>query len=128
MSVPGVGEVTAFLFKAVIDEPSRFRKSTDVGAYLGLTPRIHSSGEKFARHHRISKAGNQDLRTALFLASMSHMYRYRGESEIKKWGESVAARRGGKVAIVAVARKMAVVLHRIWTTGESFRTQEIACA
>lgn len=120
MTAPGVGALTALTFRAAIDEPARFPKSRSVGVHLGLTPRTRQSGEKETRGG-ISKMGDESARTALFLAAIAQMRRSTKTSWLKTWGEQVAARRGRKKAVVAVARKLAVTLHSMWMNETEFR-------
>ena len=128
MTVPGVGAVTAVTFLAVIDDPSRFQHSRDVGAHLGMTPRRYASGET-DRNGSISKTGDALMRTTLYQASLALLTRSKRWSTLKAWGMAVAKRRGLRRAIVAVARKLAIVMHRIWADGTEFRwTREEAAA
>jgi transposase len=120
MTAPGVGALTALTFRAAIDEPRRFTRSRNVGVHLGLTPRTRQSGEKETRRG-ISKMGDESARTALFLAAITQMRRSTRPSWLKTWGEQVAARRGRKKAVVAVARKLAVTLHSMWVNETEFR-------
>ena len=110
MTVPGVGPLTALAFRATIDQPSRFRGSRDVGAHLGLTPRRYQSGETDVQG-----------RIALYEAAHSLLIRSTKWSALRAWGMSVAKRRGMARARVAVARKPAVILHRMWADGTEFR-------
>ena len=119
MSVPGVGPVTALAFISTIDDPHRFKKASDVGAYLGLTPRRYQSGE-LDRTGRISKRGDSLMRTYLFEAANVLLKVVRRSSPLKSWGMKLAKRIGAKKAKVAIARKMAVILHCIWTDGTQF--------
>ena len=119
MSVPGVGVVTALAFRHTIDDPTRFRSAQTVGAYLGLTPRRKQSGE-MDFNGRISKWGDRLLRTYLFEAASVLLHRTQRWSALKAWGTRLMKRVGAKKAKVAVARKIAVVLHCIWTDGTSF--------
>jgi hypothetical protein len=111
MTVPGVGPVVAPTFKAGVDDPARFARSRAVGARFGLVPRKHQSGE-VDRTGRISKVGDATVRTALFEAANVMLSRTVRASALKAWALRVAAGRGGKRAKVALARKLAVVLHR----------------
>ena len=120
MTAPGVGALTALTFRAAIDEPARFTRSRSVGVHLGLTPRTRQSGDKETRGG-ISKMGDEAARTALFLAAITQMRRSTRASWLKTWGEQVAARRGRKKAVVAVARKLAVTLHSMWLNETEFR-------
>jgi transposase len=119
MTVPGVGPLTALAFRATIDRPDRFRKSRDVGAHLGLTPRRYQSGETDVQG-RISRCGDELARTALYEAAHSLLIRGSKWSALRAWGMNIAKRRGMARARVAVARKLAVILHRIWTDGSEF--------
>ena len=119
MTVPGVGPLTALAFRATIDQPERFRKSRDVGAHLGLTPRRYQSGETDVQG-RISRCGDELVRTALYEAAHSLLIRS-PKSALRAWGMSIAKRRGMARARVAVARKLAVILHRMWADGSEFR-------
>ncbi|MBK1660673.1 IS110 family RNA-guided transposase [Paracraurococcus ruber] len=120
MTVPGVGPLTALAFRATIDQPDRFRRSRDVGAHLGLTPRRYQSGETDIQGH-ISRCGDELARTALYEAAHSLLIRSSKWSALRAWGMNVAKRRGMARARVAVARKLAVILHRIWADGSEFR-------
>jgi len=120
MTVPGVGPLTALAFRATIDQPDRFRKSRDVGAHLGLTPRRYQSGETDVQG-RISRCGDELARTALYEAAHSLLIRSSKWSALRAWGMAVAKRRGMARARVAVARKLAVILHRMWADGSEFR-------
>jgi transposase len=120
MSVPGVGPITALAFQAAVDDPSRFRRSRSVGAYFGLTPRRHASGE-IDWTGRISKCGDTMVRTYLFEAAGVLLTRVQKWCALKAWGLRLARRAGFKKAKVAVARKLAVILHRMWLEGTDFR-------
>ncbi len=120
MGIPGVGPVTALAFKTAVDRPDRFRRSSDVGAHLGLTPRQHQSGE-IDRRGRIAKNGDGLTRTALFAAANVMLTRSTQWTSLKHWGVSIARRSSLKKAKVAVARKLAVIMHRMWKDGTSFR-------
>jgi transposase len=119
MSVPGVGVITALAFRHTIDDPTRFRSAQAVGAYLGLTPRRKQSGE-LDFNGRISKWGDRLLRTYLFEAASVLLHRTQRWSALKAWGIRLMKRVGAKKAKIAVARKIAVILHCIWTDGTSF--------
>jgi transposase len=120
MTVPGVGPLTALAFRATIDQPGRFRKSRDVGAHLGLTPRRYQSGETDVQG-RVSRCGDELARTALYEAAHSLLIRSSKWSALRAWGMAIAKRRGMARARVAVARKLAVILHRMWADGSDFR-------
>jgi len=120
MTVPGVGPIAALSFRAGIDDPLRFKKSRTVGAYLGLTTRRWQSGT-IDRQGRITKQGDRDVRTALCEAAASLLLRGKRWSSLKAWGLRLAKRTSMMNAIVAVARKLAVILHRMWVDGTKFR-------
>ena len=129
MGVPGVGPLTALAFRATIDRPERFRRSRDVGAHLGLTPKRYQSGETDVQGG-ISRCGDELARTALYEAAHSLLVRSRRWSSLRAWGMQAARRRGMARARVAVARKLACVLHRMWADDAEFRwgKQETASA
>jgi len=120
MSMPGVGAVVALTFQAAMDDPGRFAHSRSVGAHFGLTPRRYSSGE-IDRSGHISKCGDEMVRTALYEAATTLLCRVARWSALKAWAVRIAKARGLKRARVALARKMAVVLHRMWQDGTEFR-------
>ena len=120
MTVPGVGPVVALTAMTGIDDPARFPRSRSVGVHFGMTPRKYASGE-VDRNGPISKCGDELVREALFQAAHTLLTRTKRWSTLKAWGMQVAKRRGLRRATVAVARKLAVVLHRMWATGEDFR-------
>jgi transposase len=119
MTVPGVGPITALCYLATIDDPSRFKKSRSVGAYVGLTTRRYASGET-DRTGRISKCGDEMLRSYLYEAANVLLTRVAKWSALKAWGMRIAKRRSMNKARVAVARKLAVILHRMWVDGTEF--------
>jgi transposase len=119
VTVPGVGAITALTFLTTIDDPARFRRSSDVGAFLGLTPRRYQSGEVDLAG-RISKAGDRPARSLLFEAANALMTRARHESSLRTWGLKLSAKIGSRRAKTAVARKLAIILHRIWLDGTEF--------
>lgn len=119
MSVPGVGPMTALAVMTALDDPTRFSKSASVGAYLGLTPRRHQSGES-GWTGRISKRGDPLARHMLYEAANSLMVRVRAPSPLKSWALTLARKAGPKKARVALARKLAVILHRLWIDGTTF--------
>jgi transposase len=120
MTMPGVGALTALTFKTAIDDPARFTASKMVGAHFGLTPRKYQSGETDVTG-AISKVGDGMARTALYEAAQVMLTRVAGFSTLKRWAMNVAKRRGMKRAKVALARKLATVLHRMWVDGTDFR-------
>jgi transposase len=119
MTVPGIGPITALCFKATIDDPTRFKRSRSVGAYVGLTTRRHASGE-IDWTGRISKCGDAMLRSYLFEAAGVLLTRVPKWSTLKAWGMRLAKRNGLRKAKVAVARKLSVILHRMWIDGTEF--------
>lgn len=119
MSVPGVGPITALTFKSVIEDPGRFRRSADAGAYAGLAPRRSQSGER-DYHGRISKAGDPMLRSALYEAANNLLVRVKRPFALQTWGRKLAETKGHKRARVAVARKLAALLHRLWQSETDF--------
>jgi transposase len=127
MGVPGVGEITALSFKAAVDDPARFKSSRTVGAHFGLTPRRFQSGEK-DNPGRISHAGDADVRATLYAAANAMLMRSIAWSSLKAWGVRLMKTKGRRRAIVAVARKIAVVLHRMWVDGSDFRRGSEAAA
>ncbi len=120
MTAPGVGPMAALAFKAAVDDPSRFKSSRIVGAHFGLTPRRFQSGEKDQTGH-ISRAGDADVRAALYSAANSLLMRTKAPSHLKTWGMRLVRTRGRRRATVALARKLAVILHRMWADGTEFR-------
>jgi transposase len=119
--IPGVGPVAALTFKAAIDDPARFAKSKTVGAHFGLTPKREQSGTSVDHDGHISRRGDGEVRTALYEAANAMMTRSQKHCAVKAWGLRLAAKRGHKRALVAVARKLAVIMHRMWLDGSEFR-------
>ena len=127
MTMPGVGAIVALTVKSAIDDPDRFRSSKDVGPWAGLTPRREQSGERDIIG-QITRAGDVGLRTALYQAA-TVMLNCGRSSWLTAWALRVAGRRGKKRATVALARRIGVVLHRMWRDGTEFRfTREEAMA
>lgn len=120
MSVPGVGPVTALAYRTAVENPARFARSRDVGAHFGLTPRRYASGET-DRTGGITKCGDRMVRALLCEASNVLLTRVQRWSWLKRWGVDVARRRGKLRAQVAVARRLAVILHRMWIDGTTFQ-------
>ena len=120
MSVPGVGPITALTFKSSIEDPGRFARGRDAGAYAGLVPRRFQSGERDTKG-RISKAGDPMLRSALYEAANNLLARVKRPSHLQTWGKALAATKGAKRARVAVARKLAILLHRLWRSDTIFQ-------
>ena len=125
MTTPGVGEIVALTYVSAIDDPSRFRSSKAVGAHFGLTPKKYQSGETDMTG-RISKIGDGGVRTALYEAANVILTRPVKGSTLKSWGMRVAARAGMRKAKVALARKLAVVLHRMLVDGTEFLADKAA--
>jgi transposase len=119
MSVPGVGPITALTFKSAIEDPGRFKTSADAGAYAGLVPRRNQSGMR-DYNGRISKAGDPMLRSALYEAANNLLVRVKRPFALQTWGRKLAETKGHKRARVAVARKLAALLHRLWQTETEF--------
>jgi transposase len=119
MTVPGVGIVTAIAFVTAVDDPAKFIKSKSVGAYLGLTPRRYQSGATDT-NGRIFRCGDPLVRSYLYEAATVLLTRVRKGSALQTWGLRLVYRAGLKKARVAVARKLAVILHRMWSTGAAF--------
>ena len=120
MTAPGVGPITALTYKAGVDDPTRFSRSRTVAAHFGLTPRRFQSGEIDFDGH-ISRAGDVDVRSTLYVAANSMLTRSSKWSSLKAWGMKLAKTRGHKKAVIAVARKLAVILHRMWIDDTQFR-------
>jgi len=118
-TVPGVGEITALTYKATIDDAARFNKSEVVGAYIGLSPKQYSSGE-IDRRGSISKMGPKECRTMLYEAAQSIITVSKRNSKLKSWGLKLAKKKGTKKAIVAVARKLGVIMHKMLVDRKEF--------
>jgi transposase len=128
MTVPGVGPVVALTYRATVDVPARFRKSKSVGAVFGLTCSKYQSGE-IDRSGAISRCGDEMMRAMLYEAAHIMLVRSTKWSWLKAWAMQIARRCGMKKAIVALARRLAVIMHRIWVDGTEFRwTREQAAA
>jgi transposase len=120
MTAPGVGPVIALSFYSAIDYPERFRKAEDVGAYFGLTPRQFQSGE-MDYMTGISKRGDRMVRHHLVIAATVMMTSTKKWCPIKAWGVKIAKKHGFAKARVAVARKLAITLHKMWINGQDFQ-------
>lgn len=118
LAIPGVGPVTALSFMTAIDDPTRFRRSRDVAAYFGLTSRRWQSGTSIDVQGRISKAGDADVRRALYEAASGLMTRFKGKDKTR--GQQIAKRSCHRKAVVAVARKLAVIMHAMWSDGSFY--------
>lgn len=127
MTIPGIGAVTAVAYTSAVDDPRRFRQSRNVGAYFGLTSRRHQSGQVDRKGH-ISKWGDRLVRSYLFEAAAVLLTRTKSFCALKSWGLRIAKRAGMNKARVAVARRLAVIMHQMWTTGEAFRWSDAAAA
>lgn len=119
MSVPGVGVIVSLSFIATVDDPKRFRRSADIGAFLGLTPRRYQSGET-DYSGRISKCGGTAMRTLLYEAASCLIRQVKRFSPLKSWAVRLAGRKGFKKAATATARKLSVILLAIWKDGTEF--------
>ena len=119
MKVPGVGALISLTFVSAIDDPNRFRSSRAAGARIGLTQRKYQSGETDVTG-RISKCGDQEVRTALYEAANVILTRPVKGSQLKSWAAKIACRAGVKKAKVALARKLAVIMHRMLCDGTCF--------
>ena len=128
MTVPGVGPVVALTFRVTVDVPARFRNSKSVGAAFGLTPSKYQSGES-ERTGGISRCGDEMMRVMLYEAAQTMLVVSTKWSWLKAWAMKIARHRGMKKAIVALARRLAVIMHRIWVDGTEFRwTRDVAAA
>ena len=120
MRIPGVGPIAALTVRTAIDDPRRFRRSRDVAAYFGLASRCWQSGTSIDVQGRISKAGDADVRRALYEAATVMLKRYRGKTAPKTWGLKLAKGKCHAKAAVAVARKMVVIMHAMWRDGSEY--------
>jgi len=120
MTAPGVGKIVALTFKADIGDPTRFKKSESVGAYYGMTPRQYSSGET-VKMGGISRCGSKEIRFLLMESAVVLLTRCKSWSPLKAWGLKLVKKHGLKKASMAVGRKLAVIMHRMLMTGESFK-------
>jgi transposase len=120
MTIPGVGQLTALAFAAAVDDPTRFRRSRDLGAYLGLVPRRYQSGE-VDYVGSISKVGDQRVRTLLYEAANVMLTRYKGELKLKDWALAIAKRSTMRKARIALARRLAIIMHAMLRHGTEFQ-------
>jgi transposase len=127
MSVPGIGPLTVLAYVSAVEDPARFGNSRAVGAHLGLTPRQYQSGE-INRSGRISRCGDGLARTMMYEAAVVILTRVKRPSSLKDWALAIAHRSGFGKARVALARKLSVILHTIWRSGEPFRWSSSATA
>ena len=123
MSVPGIGVVSVLAYVSTVEDPARFARSRSVGAHMGLTPRQYQSGE-VDRSGRISRCGDTLARTLMYEAAVVILTRVKRASSLKDWAQAIAKRSGVGKARVALARKLSVILHSIWRSGEAFRWSE----
>jgi transposase len=119
MSIPGVGQLTALAFTAAVDDPGRFRRSRDIGAYLGLVPRRYQSGE-VDYTGSISKCGDRRVRTLLYEAANVMLTRYKGSLKLKDWAFAIAKRSTMRKARIALARRLAIIMHAMLRHGTEF--------
>ena len=126
MTIPGVGPVVSLAFVSTIDIPNRFKNSKAVGPLLGLTPQLNESGES-KRIGRISCCGDGVMRELLYEAAQVMLTRSPKWSWLKAWAMNIAKRRGIKKAVVAFARRLAVIMHRMWSDGSEFAGQRNIC-
>jgi len=122
-SVTGVGNLTAVAFVLTVGDPTRFRKSREIGSYLGLRPRRDQSGE-VDKQLRVTRAGDVYLRNLLVGCAQYILGPFGPDTALRRWGLGLTERGGRgakKRAVVAVARKLSVILHRLWVTGEMYR-------
>ena len=127
MSVPGIGPLTVLAYVSTVEDPARFGNSRAVGAHLGLTPRQYQSGE-VDRSGRISRCGDGLARKLMYEAAVVILTRVKRQSGLKDWALAIANRSGAGKARVALARKLTVILHSIWRSGEPFRWSTLASA
>jgi transposase len=120
MSVPGIGVLSALAYVSTVEDPLRFARSRSVGAHLGLTPRQYQSGE-VDRSGRISRCGDTLTRTLMYEAAGVILTRLKKASSLRDWAAAIAKRSGLGKARVALARKLSVILHSMWRSGEPFR-------
>jgi transposase len=120
MSVPGIGAVSVLSYVSTVEDPARFARSRSVGAHMGLTPQRYQSGD-IDRSGRISKCGDVLARTLMYEAAVVILTRVKRASGLKDWALAIASRSGFGKARVALARKLSVILHSIWRSGEPFR-------
>ena len=120
MTIPGVGPLTALAFTAAIDDPDRFRRSRDLGAYLGLVPRRYQSGE-IDYSGSISKVGDRRVRTLLYEAANVMLTRFKGQLKLKDWAIAIARRSNMRKARIALARRLAIIMHAMLKHGTEFK-------
>ena len=123
MGVPGIGVLSVLAYVSMVEDPIRFGRSRSIGAHLGLTPKQYQSGE-IDRSGRISKCGDTLARTLMYEAAVVLMTRVKRACGLKEWAQAIARRSGAGKARVALARKLSVIMHSIWRSGEPFRWSE----
>ena len=123
MGVPGIGVLSVLAYVSMVEDPARFGRSRSVGAHLGLTPKQYQSGE-IDRSGRISKCGAALARTLMYEAAVVLMTRVKRALGLKDWARSIAKRSGAGKARVALARKLAAILHSMWRSGEPLHWSE----
>ena len=125
-TVPGVGLIVAMTFRAFVDRVERFAHAGQVSAAIGLVPREDSSAERRHRGH-ITKAGPRELRSLLVQAAWV-CWRHPGSAALKAWVDRLAARRGKRIAVVALARRLSRILFALWRDGTTFDGAILATA
>jgi transposase len=120
MTIPGVGQLTALAFTAAVDDPERFKRSRDIGAYLGLVPRRYQSGE-VDYTGSISKCGDRRVRTLLYEAANVMLTRYKAPLKLKDWALAIAKRSTMRKARIALARRLAIIMHAMLRHGTEFK-------
>jgi transposase len=120
MTIPGVGQLTALAFTAAVDDPERFQRSRDIGAYLGLVPRRYQSGE-VDYTGSISKCGDRRVRTLLYEAANVMLTRFKGPLKLKDWAFAIAKRSTMRKARIALARRLAIIMHAMLRHGTEFK-------
>ena len=124
MSIPGVGPATAAVFVATIDDPNRFESGEKVTSYFGLTPSVYQSGETEYRG-RITKTGDKMLRWLLVEAAHILLTRSSSNCGLKLWGLKIQGAKGVEKARVAVARRLASIMWKLWKERQSFNPEAI---
>jgi transposase len=120
MTVPGIGALSSLMYVSTVENPSRFCRSRAVGAHLGLTPRRYQSGETDRSGH-ISRCGDGLARTLMYEAAVVILHRVKRPLHLKDWAEAIERRSSPGKARIALARKLSVILHSVWRSGEPFR-------
>ena len=127
MTVPGIGALSSLMYVSTVEDPGRFSRSRAVGAHLGLTPRRYQSGETDRSGH-ISRCGDGLARTLMYEAAIVIRHRVKRSLHLKDWAEAIERRSGPGKARVALARKLSVILHTVWRSGEPFRWTKATAA